>query len=388
MNNGTDVRLNRIFLVLLAVGGGLLMAAAARTYYVRQSEAVESSVSGELAAIAEIKATQIANWRHERLGDGNVLLSALDLSLARRALSGASETELASFEELLRRIVMVYGYADAALVDRQGLKKVQVNPDHSDPERLRTLQSVAAASGKVMLSDFYRARSGKPWMSLVVPIPKSGAIILGIDPSMFLYPYLQSWPAANRSGEVFLARREDDDFICLSPLRHSPDAAFRLRRSIRSIAPSKIEPYKSSFSFKVSDYRGVPVMGTYHQVSDSSWYVFARLDLAEVTEPLRRLGLMLGLMISVIVALNVTGVILVWRSRQLRFHRQREDLFRRIANDTPACLWTLSAQGDMSFVNQQCRRFLGTKDDTLVLSWADYIHPRRGRRYSKSSQNT
>ena len=67
--------------------GSMAMVGVIGWYYQRQREAHEAAIMGELAAIAEGKTTQIANWRRERLGDGRVLASSPLMRVAQRFLS-------------------------------------------------------------------------------------------------------------------------------------------------------------------------------------------------------------------------------------------------------------------------------------------------------------
>src|ERR1035438_8946554 len=56
-----------------------------------------------------------------------------------------------------------------------------------------------------------------------------GILLLGIDPSEFLYPLIQSWPTPSRTAETLLVRREGDEVVYLNELRHRKDTAMQLR---------------------------------------------------------------------------------------------------------------------------------------------------------------
>ena len=47
-------------------------------------------------------------------------------------------------------------------------------------------------------------------MAVAVPVLKTGAFILNIDASRFLYPYIETFPTASPTGETVLARRDGD----------------------------------------------------------------------------------------------------------------------------------------------------------------------------------
>jgi len=78
---------------------------------------------------------------------------------------------------------------------------------------------------------------------------------------------------------------------------------------------------------------------------------------------------------ALIALVNGAGVGLIWRNRQLQVHREREEWFRSVANDTPAYLWMTSADSENMFINRPLGQFVGTDRESRSLNWADYLHP-------------
>ena len=109
---------------------------------------------------------------------------------------------------------------------------------------------------------------------------------------------------------------------------------------------------------KAKDYRGVPALIMVRRIPNSPWYLSAKIDVSEVEAPLRRLSWEMAAMVVMIGVANAAGVGLIWRSRQLHIHRQREQWFRTVANDTPAYLWMWSPTG--SFINMSVAAKKGT----------------------------
>jgi PAS domain S-box-containing protein len=373
MEYKTNWRLSRILLVSLTLCGAVLVASA-WWYYMRQREALESSVMAELSAVADVKSKQIANWRFERLGDGRVLSSSLVAARARNVLSGAaaSAPDGAALRDMLERFIAAFHYAGAALVDPSGVPRLEVNTSHQDQERYRTFQ--LAAAGAVFVSDLYMdTRSGRPWMLLTVPVPGAGALILDIDPSEFLYPYVRSWPTSSFTGESLLVRREGDDLVYLSDSRFAGRAPL-WGRGLGSEVPRTAASSMSGSLRQWTDSRGVPVMGVLQEIPDLNWFLIAKMDVAEVTAPLHHLGWEMLLVLTLLAATNAAGAGLIWRNQQLRIYRDREAWFRQITDDTPACLWMTSPGAENTFINRQLARFLGTDRDHLDTLWENYIH--------------
>src|SRR5471030_3245046 len=91
----------------------------------------------------------------------------------------------------------------------------------------------AVASGEVALSDLsLDTRSGRPLMVLTIPVRDLGSLILDIDPSSFLFPYMQSWPTPSRTAETLLFRREGNELVALNEFRHAHGSALVLRRPL------------------------------------------------------------------------------------------------------------------------------------------------------------
>jgi hypothetical protein len=127
--------------------GSVATIAAIWWYYSRQRDAIETTASQELAAIADVTVDRIANWRRERIGDGRVLASSgWTMRLARRVLSGRDATpeDRADLLHVMKGLQQEFLYTGAALVDREGNILIQSEPNHPVPSRIRNFARVAA----------------------------------------------------------------------------------------------------------------------------------------------------------------------------------------------------------------------------------------------------
>ncbi len=370
----------RVMIVSLILGS-LAMVGVIWWYYERQREANEAAVAREVAAIASAKAMQIASWRRERLGDGRVQASSSTLKVARRILTApdASGADRAEFFAVMKQLEEEFLYTGAFLVDRAGAIRAQYPAGLAAPSRLADFARAGAVAEDVKIEDLYLdAPSGRPLMALNIPVANLGALILEIDPSRYLYPYLKSWPVPSESSETILVRPAgNNEFLYLSDLRHRPGSAMAYERSLPPGLPS-FPALESGWQANWSDYRNVPVLGVVRHVPDSPWYLMAKIDSSEVDAPVRRLGWEMALFVALIAVTNVAAVGLIWRDQQVRLHEQRESWFRAVANDTPAYLWmTFGEAGEANdaFINTPFGRFLGTDQEILPGTWLNYVHP-------------
>lgn len=370
------------FLALSLVVCAVIVLAAAWFYYQQQLYTVDSATLNQLAAIAAFKSEQIANWRKERVGDGRVLAVPALMTSYRRFLSEREprQVDAAEIIAMMDKLSHEFSYTDGMLVDLTGSVRIRLHQDrftNDSPRKLlyQELSREAIRAHDVVLSDLaLTPPAGRPLMMLVVPVMDSGALILEIDPNVFLYPYLRSWPTATQTAESLLIRREADSALALSPLRDVPDGELVVRRKWSPAIPDEDQLSKGWFR-KSRDYRGVPILGVARHVPDSPWYLSVKIDRAEAEAPLGRLAWELTLIALLIIVANGAGIGLVWRGHQLQVLREREAWFRTVANDTPAYLWMWTPMAENSFINAPLAKFLGTEHDKLGTDWIARVHP-------------
>lgn len=385
MAQGSASQHGRILIASLALVS-LAMIGATTWYYLRQRTEVEASAIQELSAIATIKAAQLVNWRRERLGDGGMLQTPAIARSAERALSMKSiqPGDRADLLDAMQDLERHFLYTGAALVDRDGRIRLQANTSSFDPQVISDLGKAASGSTAATLQDFYwDTKLGRPLMALTVPIQGLGAFVLTIDPDRFLYPFMQLWPGATSTGETVLVRREGNRVLYLSGLRHRPGTALHFWRPVtkrRSQAQ-----LNSSWVFNETDYRGVYVLGTIRAVPGSPWHLIAKMDVSEVDAPLTRLGWEMALIIALIAFANMAGTGFIWRNRQMRIFREREEWEREMANGTPALLWLTAPDGRGMFINRSLAEFVGGgQQQQLRGTWRAYLHPDDAERVAKT----
>ena len=126
---------------------------------------------------------------------------------------------------------------------------------------------------------------------------------MGISPERFLFPVIQAWPTSSRVAKpCWCARRETAVFM--NELRHRSGTAMRLRLplsddflpaavALRASAPGQVQG---------RDHRNVPVLAAYRPVAGTDWHVVAKVDRAEVLEPVHVLAWWVGAVATLAVA--------------------------------------------------------------------------------------
>ena len=174
------------------------------------------------------------------MGDAGVLHGNTAFSgLVRRWLERPEDLNLR--EELqtwIGHIQAHYHYAKVALLDIRGGQRMSV-PDTKEPVSSVVRQKVEEAlrSGQVTFLDFYRnEHSQRICLDLLVPLLDAkaagapiGVVVLRIDPTVYLYPFIERWPTPSETAETLLVRREGNEVVFLNELKYQKNTALTLR---------------------------------------------------------------------------------------------------------------------------------------------------------------
>lgn len=320
-----------LVLVFLLLAAGLV--AVGHFYYDRYQRKYRSEVEQRLSAIADLKVGELAQWRRERLGDGETLArNRVFTDLAARALDGDSEAA-SEIRDWLDGGRFAYGYAWMALLDPLGVERLSV-PDAPSREPIRLARDIVESlrSGRVRFLDFHRDRPHGPiHLAVLVPIldagrtgALAGSVVMAMDPETYLYPLIRRWPTPSRTAETLIARREGNEVVYLNELRFGKGTALALRIPLDDDrVPAVMAARGHEGVVEGRDYRGEPVVAALRAVPDSPWFLVARMDQSEVDEPLRARRWEVVALVVALLAVAGASLGLIWRHRSERFYRER-----------------------------------------------------------------
>jgi PAS domain S-box-containing protein len=321
-----------LIILLLSIGGGL---------YLRSATAIAHKVAVDnLTAVAHLKVREIVSWRAERFSNGSVLMEnpALPEAVAR----WLANPEATNTEPLLlqfRSWQTHYHYSDVLLVDASGQVRLSLS-GRRDRVHETTATTLAAAlrDRRVMLTDLHTGPGNlPPRINVVVPLAASraaasgplGALILQTDADAFLFPMIQAWPTPSASAETLLIRQEGDAVLYLNELRHRKRTALALRLPIgERELPAARAVRGETGEMAGMDYRNVPVLAHVLAVPDTTWFMVAKVDQAEINAPIRRQVLLPVALLIGLVLLAGLSARLLWRRQQIRFSQEKEESVR------------------------------------------------------------
>ena len=318
-----------LIFVLLAAG---IVTISYRSY--RNYERNYYSAAGrQLAAIAELKVSELSQYRKERLADATVFFNNTAFSgLVRRFFNHPEDAEAQQqIQEWIVKCTATDQYDLVRLLDAQGVICLSV-PAGRPPFSSYVSQRLPEAlrSGRVTLQDFHwNEHDQRIHLTLLVPILNEsdtnhplGILALRINPETYLYPFIQRWPVPSETSETLLVRRDGNDALFLNELKFQTNTALNLRIPLDKTNNPVVKAVLGQEGFVEGvDYRGETVLAALQAIPDSPWFLVARTDTAEVFAPMRSHLWQMVVMICVLILGSAAGVGLVWRHQRARFYR-------------------------------------------------------------------
>ncbi len=384
-----------IFFLLAAV-----IITAGFFFYRNYESHFRSEAERNLTTIVELKVNELVNWRRERLGDAQVFFrNSIFSGLVRRYIEKPEDQEAQSQIRIwLSHFQMARNYERVMLLDDAFIKKMVIPEREERIVSYVSLNSVAnLRSGKVVFEDFYwNEENQKIYLKILVPILERGdgngplaILVLRIDPTTYLYPFIKRWPLPSRTAETLLIRRDGNDVLYLNELKFQKNTTLNLRIHLSSKnIPSVMAVLGREGIMEGLDYRGMPVIAVLRSIPDSPWFLEARIDPVEVFAPLAERLRLIVILISVLLLGAGTGLALLWRRQQVNFYKEQVEIDQKLL-ESQANLQaiTVSArdailmmddQGRLTFWNPAAERIFGyNRSEVIGASLHDLIAPQR-----------
>ncbi len=395
--SGTDRMQFRLIIVFLILS--LLIGLTGYFYYYFQKQQLTTHIQNELSAIADLKISQITNWRNERLEDAMVIVKnpliaeAFQLYLQHSGTTG-QEHELLGWMKSLKEIA---GYQSVLLVDPRGNVRMTTAPDlKAIGPYAKQMVQVALRSGQSALSDFHKsAVVPHTHLDLVAPLSiqkgkdssSIGALVIRINPETFLYPLIQTWPGSSKSAETLLVRKDGDSVLFLNELRHRKDTALSFRIQLdKKRLPAAMAIQGVTGVFEGIDYREAPVLAAARPVPGTPWFLIAKVDIEEIYASVRKQARLLSFVIAVLIA-GAGLIILFWWRKETAEEREKYfeselarktlsrqyDYLSKFANDI---ILLVDPDGNIREANDRAVTAYGhSRDELLRLSLRDLRPP-------------
>ncbi len=383
-----------LLVLVLIVSGGVLL-------FHEQTRQARAQIDGQLMSIAELKTSQIEQWRNERLSHAKVLSgNAIFARSVEDWFGNPNQRARLRLRDYFLNLERHYGYANVFLLDTEGHVALRLHPSAAalSPDVVDLVREALARREPLHGNLHQFADEPAPHIDVVAPIFAGadeggrplGAVLLQADPNIFLYPLLKSWPTPTDSGETLLVERRGDQVVYLNDLRHAENSAMKMFRPItEDTLPAARAVRGERGIFSGLDHRRVPVIAALKPVPGTTWHMIAKIDRDEALATSQTISWL-------IVTITVGGMIgataffgLLWQSigkRQYQqlfkaeaANRELRERFSVAFSVSPVAL-SITRVGDGLFidVNQRYAEDFGwTRDELIgrtaadVRLWAD-----------------
>jgi methyl-accepting chemotaxis protein WspA len=326
------------FLVIALIPCGVLTAITARI----ASTALENSVRDNLVRIAAAKAQELETYATERLRDGMAVSRAPSVIRALRELAavggqggtGAADatalreaiaSSTSGFAPFLGYAANAFGYTQLLLIDTRG--RIVHALDDSIPLGGSLLSGPLASSELAAGFDRSRTllqadmsgfqtygRAATPLAFVTSPIVDDGKVVgvlaLGLEPQR-IWQALSNLTGLGDTGEIVTAARVGDGVLVTAPLRHAPNAAFRMQIPLGSAQASATQRAASGARGfgKAVDYRGRDVVAAWCYLPSYRWGMTVKQDADEAYALVRfQRAAIIGLSLATILGVTLAAL--------------------------------------------------------------------------------
>ncbi|MDY0391766.1 MAG: PAS domain S-box protein [Desulfobulbus oligotrophicus] len=271
----------------------IVMLTSVTWLYRFQVEDLRHLVEGELTAISQFKAQQIADWKISNLDDASVLQRNLFLKAVEDGfLKNPTTNNLHELADRLDLLAEVQGFTNILLIDSEGKELMRLKQGCLlQFDRLSSYMETAAATRKPVFVDLHNHSDGSPpHTSIIVPLfhdadvnsQLSGFLLMVNNAADFLFPLLDSWPTQSASAETLLVRREGDQAVILNVPRNSSEIGHSLRLPLSAMNEVAVMAAVGRQGYvEGRDYRDAKVAAVLMPVAHTTWSLVVKKDFKE-----------------------------------------------------------------------------------------------------------
>ena len=366
-----------VYLMLIFIFLSVGILTSGYLYYKNQEDYIIREKQQELSAIIALKIDQIISWRQERIDYASTIMDDQFLSIRVRDFI-KSRTKLLFKKQITERLTSLasFQYQSLTLIDPQGNVRLSVPTlERRVTPYVISLANQAMETQKVVFSDLYLDENSKVMLSVLAPLlviqgnakVTVGVILIRIEPYLFLYPLIKSWPTPSLTGETELIRRDGNEVIFLNELRHRENIPLNLRFPVDSpklVAAMIARGMKGIV--EGLDYRGVPVLAVGGLIPDSPWFLVAKVDADEIYAPLKKLGRQLVFLLIVLIGTAGISVAYFQRNQQTKFFRQQYEAERKRRALAQRYEYLTRFANDIILVTDQSLRIVEANDRAVT----------------------
>jgi len=279
-----------------------------------------------LSAAANAKADAVTAWQNDLLDyAGFVYKNQAFASIAAAYLQNPQDIEARA---LVLDELQAYQRRDEIdgieLLNPQG-ENLLSNPAEVSAPAPAILQKIPEAlqTKEIAFVDFYRsAESERVHLAVLVPVVNAdrvvGFVALRVDPQARLYPALAREIADVPAMQTYLARREGNSAVILSPLSFNPEAALNLRIPMERTETLEVKAALGQTGIvEGADYYGIERIADV-RAAPQDWILVTQTSVAEMRNSISLYFGRTVVVAGTVVFYTGLGLALIWRQQLLK----------------------------------------------------------------------
>lgn len=306
-------------------------------YYKSQKDRIKTEKQNELVSVANLKVNEIETWKNERINDaeliiGNPLIKNELIEILQNRNSKNKAGILIWFNSLLD----LYDFESIYLFDRNEKLVLYMPEDEvSNEQSLYNISYKEVNESKnCFISDsyYFDSTNNKIKLNLIIPVFDligkdsvfSGALIIKINPSKYLFSSIQKWASVSSTSETLIFTRENDYAVYLNDVISKEDSTIMRKEKLgnpNSIVDKALNNEKGIFDGL--DYRGVEVIALKKDVPYFNWYLIVKVDKDEIFSGINERTKLLTILIFSIIFIQGILLILFWRHQKLKYYKSK-----------------------------------------------------------------
>jgi len=326
-----------LIVIFLCFSAAIIIAGTMFGSYI--SKKVKYEAESDLSAIADLKMQQILLWQKSRLAEADLLsLSPFYVNAAEELIANPGNRSLRmQMQERLNAQLKSQYWHDMILLDNKG--KIVITAGSKITaigDKTHELLDKVRLKRQPLMSEFYFCDICQTvHLDIIVPLfklghnmePTKGFVgytIMRLDPHVFLYPLIQSWPTPSKSSETLLVKKDGQDVLFLNELRFKKGTSLKFRIPLKQRSlPAAVAVTGSSGVFDGLDYRGVRVISHLRSIPGTDWHMVTKVDYDEVFSDLKRQEGLVFVIILVLIGLAASLTTAV-------FFAQRREHYKKL----------------------------------------------------------
>jgi PAS domain S-box-containing protein len=333
----------------------ILLIAGGFVYYRYEAKTIRNEKYNELKVIADLKISQITQWRDERLADVQVF--AESPFIQQNILRWLQTKDITIRTDLLKRISLIryhYKYENVFIVSPEGklLLSLDTALKNIDSSTIIYCKN-SVKNRKAFFSDFYYCPTHKTiHLDIIDPISNEknvpvAVLILRVNPYDYLYNLMTYWPTPSKTSEVLIVRKDGDSVLYVNKLRHVSNTALKLRVPLTSTKIPAVEAVLGRVGIMEGiDYRGNKVLADIRPVPGTPWFMVAKVDKSEIFSELYYRAIVIIVFISLLIFLLVAALAWLFHSRQQNIYKHLLETGNALQESQEEFKTTLYSIGD------------------------------------------